>query len=131
MLVALLEIISILCVLEGRLGLSQFWLTQADDTQHIHNRQLPTRPPRHQFGGQAVWLNYFLAGSAALTSFLAGSLLLAGALGADAAGAAGAATTAGLASTFFSSFLGASAAKAETANRDAIKVATNFIIFPF
>ena len=127
MLVALLEIISILCVLEGRLGLSQFWLTQADDTQHIHNRQLPTRPPRHQFGGQAVWLNYFLAGSAALTSFLAGSLLLGAAL-ASLAGAD--ATAAGLASTFFSSFLSAEA-KAETANSDAIRVATNFIIFLF
>jgi hypothetical protein len=43
--------------------------------------------------------------------------------------AAGAAA-AGLASTFFSSFLAGSAAKAVTANAVAIRVAINFMIFP-
>jgi len=63
--------------------------------------------------------------SALAGSFLAGSLL-AGVAGADAPGAG--AVTAGLASTFFSSFLAGSAAKAVTANAEAIKVATNFMI---
>jgi hypothetical protein len=55
---------------------------------------------------------------------------LAGVAGALAAGAGVAGVvTAGLASAFFSSFLEAGAwAKAETANAEAIKVATNFII---
>jgi hypothetical protein len=63
--------------------------------------------------------------SALGASFLAGSLL-AGVAGAVAAGAG--AVTAGLASAFFSSFLAGSAAKTVTANAEAIKVATNFMI---
>jgi hypothetical protein len=54
---------------------------------------------------------------------------VAGALGADAAGAG--ALAAGLASTFFSSFLAGSAAKADTANNVAIRVTIDFILkFP-
>jgi hypothetical protein len=40
------------------------------------------------------------------------------------------ALAAGFASTFFSSFLAGSAAKAVTANTDAIKVAISFMIVP-
>ena len=78
-------------------------------------------------------LDHFLAGAASagfLSSFLAGAALASLLVSALAAGAAGAgvlvagagAAAAGLASTFFSSFLAGSAAKADTANKLAIKV---------
>jgi hypothetical protein len=60
------------------------------------------------------------------------SAFAAGALGAGVLAAGAGAVTAGLASAFFSSFLAGSAAKAVTANAEAIKVAINFMIkFPF
>jgi hypothetical protein len=60
---------------------------------------------------------------------LAGSGFLSAGLAAGAEGAG--ATTAGLASAFFSSFLAGSAAKAETANILAIRVAITFMLISF
>jgi hypothetical protein len=72
-------------------------------------------------------MDYFLTASA-LAGALA-SLLTSALAGVLAAGAG--AVTAGLASTFFSSFLGASAAKAETAKAVAMRAINCFIVISF
>ena len=96
----------------------QLW--SADDRQHenlFHRTCRTCRRPDH--------LHYYLlaglaAGAAAFSSLT--GVLLEGVAG-FAVGTV--AVTAGLASAFFSSFLAGSAAKAETANAVAIRVAIN------
>jgi hypothetical protein len=96
----------------------------------VQNQHTSIHHPVHHMGWcpatglmRTCW-DYFLAASALVS--LAGALLGSALAGVLAAGAG--AVTAGLASTFFSSFLAGSAAKAVTANAEAIKVATNFMI---
>jgi hypothetical protein len=86
-------------------------------------------------------LDYFLGASAFLSSALAGTLFVASAFAGALAGlagfaagleAVGAGAGAVVAATgaLTSSFLAGSAAKADTANADAIKVAISFMISP-